>query len=125
MWLNASPPGAAVPPGAVSPKDAARGTASPGTTPVEPVTWMTEAVRGSAGGRGDRPRLSADSARRLARACWSELTNHDPNVFPVQAERRGVRFYLQEERGGQRLSALVWDGFQWRTVGSLRLPASD
>lgn len=95
------------------------------TAAPDPLAWMADTIRGSAGGRGERPRLSADSARRLARTCWSELTNHDPNIFPVQTERRGIRFYLQEERGGQRLSALVWDGFQWRTVGSLRLPASD
>lgn len=113
---------------------------TPGSRLVDPVAWLAEAIRGSAGPRGQGaqaqspqrqgpwvqgPRLSAESARRLARECWSELLNHDPNVFPVQTEKLGVRFYLQEERRGHRLSGLVWDGTQWRSIGSLSLPASD
>ena len=90
-----------------------------------PVRWVAEVLRGGAGSRAGRPQLSEHQARRLAGGCWSELLHHDPDVFPVKTERLGVRFYLHEERGGHRLSALVWDGGQWRSLGSLRLPASD
>lgn len=92
---------------------------------VDPIGWIAETLRGCAGGLGDGPRLAPDTARRLAADVWTELLRFGDDVFPVQAERLGIRFYLHEERGSHRLSALAWDGTQWRTVGSLRVPASD